>query len=114
VDKLYSDYGPLLEVMRGKKWVLAPHVIHVEDGRAKANIFQVSDGYVIPVVFGGESKSVKVIICNLEGVSDKSVLKAIYPGDEEWTPLKIIKAGSSLILEVPLQRSCAMVRIWLP
>ena len=34
--------------MRGKKWVLLPHVVEVADKAAAVNLFEVPGGYVIP------------------------------------------------------------------
>ena len=64
-EKYYLDYGPLLDAMRGKKWVLLPHVIEVADQKARANLFSVPGGYVMPVIFGGKEKSVEVTLNRL-------------------------------------------------
>ena len=51
--------------MRGKKWVLLPHAVEVADQKARANLFAVPGGYVMPVVFGGKAKSVEVVLRGL-------------------------------------------------
>jgi hypothetical protein len=108
-DKQYLDYGPLLSLMRGKKWILAPHCIEVA-GVAKANLFKVPEGYVIPVVFGGEGKMVTVNIRNVPGL-ENVICKALYPGSEEFIALKSEENSGSLQIEIPLVRGCAMVKI---
>ena len=40
VDKLYLDYGPLMNQLKEKKWVLKPGIIRVKDDKAKVNIFK--------------------------------------------------------------------------
>ena len=56
-DELYLDYGPLFQAMRGKKWVLLPHVLSVDAQGVKANVFQVPEGYVVPITFGGSASN---------------------------------------------------------
>ena len=111
VEQAYLDYGPLLDAMRGKKWVLAPHACVVESGEAKANVFQVPGGYAVPVVFGGKKKSVRVILHGLEGLGTNAECSVIHPGLEKSVPVSLTKRGTHLILDVPLVRGCAMVRI---
>ncbi len=69
-DKQYLDYGPLLSLMRGKKWVLEPHCVEVAEGSAKVNLFKVDKGYVIPVVFGNDGNEVTVIVRNVRGIEE--------------------------------------------
>jgi hypothetical protein len=64
VDKQYTDYGPLLSAMAGKQWILEPHCVEVEKNLARANLFKVTEGYVIPVVFGKETDQVTVNVRN--------------------------------------------------
>jgi len=110
IEKYYLDYGPLLNAMRGKKWVLRPHVIEVKDHLAKANIFKVPGGFIIPVVFGGEVSRAKVIIRNLPDTIE-SKIEAIHPGSEKWISVNACRTDKSIEIDVPLQRGCAMVRI---
>jgi len=109
-DQQYIDYGSLLEAMRGKKWILEPHCIEVQNGLAKANLFKVPDGYVVPVVFGAKNESVIIAIRNVASI-DKVVCKAIYPGKEEYTTLKWEYKSGVLKIQVPLIRNCALVKI---
>jgi len=113
VDKQYLDYGPLMTAMRGRRWVLEPHVIEVLDSDAKANIFSVSGGFVIPVVFVKKSGTVRVVVNNLNRLAGfKSfIAEAIQPGTGTWVPVKSTGNGQKLTLDVPVQRGCAMVRI---
>ena len=106
VDRQYLDYGPLLETMRGKKWVLTPHAVSVADQSAKANLFEVPGGYVLPVAFGGQSTHVVVTVKGVRA----SAAEALHPGEERWVPLSVPSAGE-LHLDVPLRRGCALVRL---
>jgi hypothetical protein len=105
-DRQYLDYGPLLDALRGKKWVLAPHAVTVEGDTAKANLFETPGGYVVPVTFGGNAKEAVV---TLRGVRAGSA-KALTPGASQWVPVKLTGQGE-LRLSVPLRRGCAIVRL---
>lgn len=110
-DQPYFDYGPLLNAMRGKKWVLEPHCIEVAKDAAKVNLFSVFDGWVAPVVFGPKDGMVTVLIRNVPGIAGNLDVEAILPGIEK--PLSVsmkIKEGS-LELKVPVHCGCAMVTI---
>ena len=113
-ERFFMDYGPLLDELRGRKWVLEPHVIAVEHGAAKANIFQTPKGYVVPVTFGGKAASVRVILRGLPIVTapQEYKIEILHPGAGEWNVLKSTsKAQAGLIMSVPLRRGCAMVRL---
>lgn len=112
-EKYYLDYGPLLDAMRGKHWVLTPHAVSVKDGAAKANLFAVPGGFVIPVTFGGAEDSVLVLLRGLPVDSGTRTLRveALYPGAEKWTALSSVAVAPEMQIAVPLQRKCAMLRL---
>ena len=107
-DRLYLDYGPLLNAMRGKKWVLTPHC--VECDTAKVNLFEVPGGYAIPVTFGGKHGSTLVRIRDIPGIGDAQAV-AIHPGVDAPVPVSASRRDGVLTLAVPLLRGCAMVRL---
>jgi hypothetical protein len=108
VEKQYLDYGPLLDLMRGKKWVLAPHAVEVAGG-AKANLFQVPGGYVVPVTFGGDKQEAVVTI---RGVNARiAAAEVFHPGSAQGSPLHFASTENQISLTVPLLRGCAMVRL---
>ena len=109
-DQQYLDYGPLLSAMRGKKWALEPHCIEVQNGLAKANLFKVPDGFIAPVVFGTDAKSVTLTVRNIPGL-EHAKCTVIYPGKTVESGLKSEFKSGELTILVPLQRSCAMVKI---
>ena len=113
VDQAYYDYGPLLDALRGKRWVLEPHAIEVADNAAKANLFEVPGGYVVPVTFGGEASKVHVVLRHLKKQPGQSAFRAeaIHPGKTDWTPLKIEDNDGVVAMDVPLERGCAMVKL---
>jgi hypothetical protein len=114
VDRHYLDYGPLLDAMRGKKWVLKPHAVAAVGRAATVNLFEVPGGYAIPVTFAGKAERVKVLLRGL-GVFSKSVVcEALHPGAERPATVALRRAGGDVILDVPLQRGCAMVTIRRP
>jgi hypothetical protein len=108
----YLQYGPLLDALRGRKWVLRPHAIEVEGAAAKANLFEVPGGYVVPVTFGGDRPSATVVLRGLprlEGQREWRV-EVCQPGGR-WRWLPSVAAGGLIRLEAPLRRGCAMVRL---
>ena len=113
-DLRYLDYGPLFDALRGRIWVLQPHVISVQNGMAKANLFAVPGGYVVPVTFGGQAEHVVVQLNHLLNLRSDGVAplcQVLQPGSEKSNPVPARFQDEQLILHVPLQRGCAMVRI---
>jgi hypothetical protein len=111
VDQQYLDYGPLLDAMRGKKWVLRPHCIEVRGAAAKANLFEVPGGHVIPVTFAGNARSVEVVLRGMDGFSDKTMIEALHPGVDKPISVAVRRDGTTVVLKTPLHRGCAVVRI---
>jgi len=109
-DQWYCDYGPLLDAMRGRKWVLTQHCVEVVNGEAKANLFEVQGGYAMPVTFGGTNQLVKITVRNVKGLK-KATYEAIYPGTEKPVALTAVGKDGVFELSVPLKRGCAMVKL---
>ncbi len=109
MDRLYAEYGPLMSALRGKKWVLAPHAIEVQNSIAKANLFEVPDGYAAPVVFGGRAESVTLKIRNVPGMAKGMRFTALLPGVPQQQPIDVAWEHGTLTLRVPLKNGCAMV-----
>jgi len=112
-DQQYLDYGPLFEAMRGRKWVLVPHAIAVEGDAAKANLFQVQTGYVIPVTFGGSTSNASVTIRGIPEIlaGKKMSCELIHPGDKQWQACESAGSNHAISLSVSLRRGCALVRL---
>jgi hypothetical protein len=110
-DKGYLDYGPLFKLLNKDTWVLKPHVVSVKDGVAKANVFKVPKGYVIPVVYGGDASTAQVSLHGLNIKKGKSKIVAYYPGKKNPVPIKATNNTNKLTLTVPLHRSCAVVLV---
>lgn len=107
-DKLYMDYGPLLDAMRGKKWVLEPNCVESTTQGVKVNLFEVPYGYAVPVTFGGTAESAVVIVRNIKGL-DKMKISVIQPGIEHELPVESVYRERVLELKIPLKRGCGMV-----
>jgi hypothetical protein len=108
-DKLYTDYGPLLNAMRGKKWVLEPNCVETLTQDVKVNLFEVPDGYVLPVTFGGKMESAIVRLRNISGF-DKMKITVLHPGSEIEVPVESSFKRDVLEIVVPLKRGCGMVK----
>ncbi len=112
-ERQYLDYGPLLEALRGKKWVLTPHCVEVQEGAAKSNLFEVPGGYVVPVTFGGTKRVVRLTLRGLrrpEGLRSFHA-EALHPGGGK-VPLPIAwQDQDRMEVDVPLLRGCAIVRL---
>ncbi len=111
VDKQYLDYGPMLQTLKGKKWVLEPDCILAEGKSAKVNLFKTHDGWVIPVVFGPKEGSVNLIIKKVVGMNGTLRAEVLYPGTDKPTEIAINQAADVIRLAVPLHRGCAIVRL---
>jgi len=107
-DRLYQDYGPLLNAMRGRKWVLAPHCVETGTPGAKVNLFETRGGYVLPVTFGGTAETATVRIRNLPDMDTWSAT-VIHPGQGPATKPAAQLDNDDLTLTIPLKRGCAMV-----
>lgn len=112
-EKAFLDYGPLFDALRGRRWVLEPHVLNVRDGKARANLFRVPDGYVIPLVMAAGSQPVTI-----------DMPAAVFPGDPANMRVLVMHLGSTAgtpvpprvesgrwSLDVPTVRGCALVKI---
>jgi hypothetical protein len=106
----FTDYAPLLDAIRGRKWILAPHAFEVEAGNAKANLFSTSEGYAVPVIFG-TTEEVVVKIANVISRTGTLACDALHPGVEEPQPVKTRWKGGVLSIRVPLHRRCAVIRV---
>jgi hypothetical protein len=109
-DKQYMDYGPLLDAMRGKKWVLAPHCVETTSLGVKVNLFEVPSGYVVPVTFGGTAASVVVHIRNVPHLN-KMKATVILPESNVEVPVTGRLNAGVLELNVPIKRGCGMVKL---
>ena len=111
-DQVYLDYGPLLDAMRGKKWVLEPHCVEASTPGVKVNLFEVPGGYALPVTFGGTNETAVVQVRGLPGL-DHVYCDALQPGIDAALPTAwhFDKENDTLEITVPLARGCAMVTI---
>lgn len=109
-DRWYLDYGPLMDTLRGKKWVLMARCVEAVRPDVKVNLFQVPSGYVLPVTFGGKAESATVRLRNVRGL-DPLKCEALHPGAESPVPVSATFKDGELELQVPLKRGCAMVKI---
>lgn len=111
VDRQYLDYGPLLGLMKGRKWVLEPHCVAAVDGQAKVNLFEVPGGWLVPVTFGPKEGTVTVTLRNVPGMTGSPRAEAAYPGTDKMESVTLTSAGVETTMSVGTRRGCAVVRI---
>mgnify|MGYP001947715899 CR=1 FL=1 len=106
----FLKYGAMYNAMRGKKWVLQPHVLKVTNGNVLANVFEVKSGFVVPVMFGGSATTATIELKDLP-IATLTEVKILQPGVA--TPLVVTPAqnGNTMTIDVPLVLGCAMVQI---
>ena len=107
VEKLFLDYGPLFNALRGRKWVLLPRVIEAEKP-ALANIFEVPSGYVAVIGLAGARRSVSVTLRNILMSGFRA--DVIAPGETTWKPLSVVFGQKSTHVNIPVKRGGAVVR----
>ncbi len=110
VDRAYLDYGPLLQQMKYRKWVLSPNPVIVESDNAKANIFEVPGGYIIPVVYATEDEPVRISLPVVD-ISKSWDAVVYFPGQEDPVRLNLENVNNQASLTVPTQRNTAMVKL---
>ncbi|MEW6071343.1 MAG: hypothetical protein AB1726_01950 [Planctomycetota bacterium] len=112
-EAIYLDYGPLFAALRGRRWVLRPDVVSVAGGAARANVFETEAGCVVPVVLGGAATAARVTLHGLPGIAPGAPPAAavLHPGAGEETSLPGRWEGERLLLDVPLVRGAAVVRL---
>jgi len=111
VDRQYLDYGPLLRLIKGKKWILEPHCVEAVARQAKVNLFEVPGGWVVPVTFGPNAGPVTVRLRNVPGLEDDLRAEAFYPGTEKADTVALTRAGHEIRMTVGTRRGCAVVKI---
>ena len=109
-DQLYLDYGPLMNAMRGKNWVLSERCVEAVTPGVKVNLFQVPGGYALPVTFGGKAESATIRVRHVTSL-DKATCEALHPGAETPVPVHARFRDGELELQLPLKRGCAMVKL---
>lgn len=118
IEAFYLDYGPMFQALKGRRWVLREHIVEVEAGKARANVFEVPGGFVVPVVLGGANRSARLTLRNLPGLGGPDAFRVtvLHPGETTASVLPATSGGKALHIDVPLGRGCALVklsRIWL-
>lgn len=113
-DFWYLQYGPLFNGIMGKKWVLEAGACEVIGNEAKVNLFEVRNGYAMPVVLA--QKGLTAVELSLD--PEKLKLPAGYtmdvllPGGESPLVIKPEKQNNGKIrISIPLRNGCALVRI---
>ena len=110
VDRLYLDYGPLMNQLKEKHWVLKPGIVRVKDGNARCNLFKTKNGYSIPVVYA-DADTVTVVLTDPLFVNGHFKYRVYQPGKKDPVTVTARKHSGSLTIDVPVIRGAAMVAI---
>lgn len=111
VDQQYLDYGPLLQLLKGKKWVLEPNCIGVNDSSVKVNLFGCKDDWVIPITFGRDNQDVTIRIQRVKGINTSLRAEVHHPGSEQTEHATLSGEGETVTMVVTLKRGCAVVHL---
>lgn len=113
VDQAYLEYGPLLDCMKGKQWLLSRNPVQVLDGEALANVFEVPGGYAIPVIQASAAKLRLVLRLPALAIAEvKARCEVLHPGVDQALGLTGERGeGGVLELVVPVHHGCAMVMV---
>lgn len=109
-DQYYLDYGPLFSTIRDKKWVLSPNCVETSAPGTRVNLFQVPDGYVLPVIFNDNADVVTVFVRNIKGLESLKC-EVLLPGSKTRVPVEANLKNDVLEIKVPTRRGCAMVKL---
>ena len=108
VDKLYLDYGSLMNQLKEKRWVLKANVVTAKDEKAKVNLFATKNGYAIPVAYGREA-IVTVVLQDAVFLEHNFVYRVYQPGIAMPVTIQAKRKGTTIELNVPLLRGAAVV-----
>ena len=110
LDQLFFDYGPLLDALRGKRWVLLPHVVRVEGDKAMANVFE-SPAAMSCRSCSAEKKPRRKSCCKVCRRCPAKTVFASKPSSPAGRSRSTdgVAKGKLLRINVPLKRGCAML-----
>lgn len=88
----------------------------MRDGKVRANIFRVPDGYVIPVVMAAGSQPVTIDMPSAALPGDPANMRVLvmHPESTAGTPAQPRVESGRWSLDVPTVRGCALVKIETP
>jgi hypothetical protein len=110
IDQAFLDYGPLLARLRGKRWTLSPRPVSVTGDVAIANVFEVTDGYAVPIVFAqAETVHVTLRLPEFATRDGRTVCEVLQPGADEPIGLQHSLTARSVELDVPVRNGCALL-----
>ena len=109
IDKWYIDYGPLMIAMKGRKWILEPHVISVKNNLAKANLFSIPKGFYIPVVYGKKGVANAMVTFKNVGGGKIKFCQVYSPGKKEPAIIEFTANRDNITVNVPIERGCGIV-----
>jgi hypothetical protein len=110
IEAYYERYGPLIDTLRSRTWVLHANVIRVVEDGTKANLFAIPDGYTIPVVFGGDKEAATLMLRAIPDLGLESCTwRVLHPGSPDSMEISARIEEGVLELHVPLEHGCAVV-----
>ena len=113
---LVKAYRPLLDLIKGRRWVLNAHALELPDGTT-GNIFQVRGGhYAVPVVTFEKSildepsyskdLNVKVRLEDANEITNAYLLSVDYEG---WYELVFQRDGEEISIDIPKHSTASLI-----
>jgi hypothetical protein len=110
-DCIATDYGSLFNLLRGKKWVLLPGLVSLEDPAAKWNCFETCQGLVFVVAFAGNNPiTMRIHDAGRLSLGAKPDGVVYTPGcGSSPKPALVKQAGKDLEISITPNRGCAVL-----
>jgi hypothetical protein len=116
--RIYQKYLPLVEFMRGKKWVLTPHALTLPEEH-DGNIFETQDGNYIVTVMSkersvlenkkrGETVSVRIRVRGGKRIRRAELLSVDSPGAQR---VGLARKGKDIFFKVPRFMTAGVVHL---
>lgn len=111
-DHAFLEYGPLFTRLRGKRWTLSERPVTIANDLALANVFEVTDGHAIPIVFAeAETVRVRVQLPQVLGADRVVTCEVLHPGADVAVTVAATHTDGTVEVDVPTKDGCALLLV---